>query len=201
MASAYVVTLDHVEAPSSPTVAASAQYGDNGPANGPDPEYSLVTSSAESDGRTTWNPDYQPDGSWDSGLIPVGITIVPDGSNDVISWTVNGEAALTQTVPSIGSVSAVEIVAGTQINGSAEWSDVAVSFSNGTTTDDYSASGASPSVDTTTATNPDAEQELWVIPAGTGDTTVSITGDIRFTTPPDSYPNPDDLFADVFVFT
>jgi len=200
MASAYVVTLDHVESPSSPTLAANAQYGDNGPANGPDPEFSLVTSSAESDGRTTWNPDYAPDGSWDTGSIPVTLTILPDGSNDVITWTVNGETALSQTVPSIGSVTAVEIVAGTQINGSAQWSDLAVSFSDGTTADNYSPSGASPAVDTTTATTPNAEQELWVVPAATDDTIVTVTGDIRFTTPPGSDPNPADLFADVVVY-
>ena len=200
MATAYVYTLDHIDDTGSPAVAATAEYGDNGPENGPDPEFTLLSASETSSGRTTWQAGYQPDGSWDTGEVPVSMTLTPGPNDtDIISWEVNGEEALTQDISSIGSISSVEVIAATQINGSVQWSNVNVTFSNDTTTDPY-ASGSSPSVDTTTSDNATAEQELWVEPTATNDTSVTVTGDIRFTLPPDETPNPYDLMANVQVF-
>ena len=199
MSSGYVVTLDHVESPVSPTVEADALYGDNGPGNGPEPEYVLVTASSTDSGRTTWNPDFLSDGSWDSGPVGVSMTLVPDGhGNDVITWSVNGETALTQTIPAISAIAGVEIVAGTQLNASVTWSSTSVTFSDGTSSDSYS--GSDPAVDTTTAADSAAEQELFVTPTSATNTSVTVSGNVEFTYPAGTYPNPADLFAGIYIF-
>ncbi len=204
MATGYVFTLDHVTTPiSTPAVEADALYGDNGPENGPDPEYALVTSSETDTGRTTWNPEFNEDGSWDSGQVPVAMTLSPDGhGNDILTWTVNGETALIQTIPQLTTLSGVEIVAGTQLNASVAWSDLNVSFSDGTTTDAYSGSTASnPAVDTTTSSTATAEQELFVVPTTSSNTTLTISGNVDLAYPAGTYPGPNDLFASIYVYS
>ena len=201
MATATVFAMQSVDIPPDYVAAGTAEYGDNGPDNGSDPEFTALSQTDASAGRTTWNSNYQPDGSWDTGAVPVRLTFAPDGhGNDVVTWTVNGETPVSVTVPAV-TLRAVEVVAGTQTNASVQWSDLNVTFAQGSTSDSYDAtSSTDPAVDTTTASDTTAESGVVVTPDASDDTSVTVTGDIRFTLPPGSYPNPGDLFADVVIY-
>ena len=177
-----------------------AEYGDNGPDNGPDPELSLLAPGTGTAGRTTYNPTDNPDGSWTAGQIAVAMTFRPDGQgNDVVKWYVNGADALTLTIPAV-QIRSVDVVAATQTNATVQWSDVHIVFSSGADYQDtYDTGSGGPGVDTYTSSDPNAASDLNVEPDQLTDTEVDVTGTLLFATPAGCYPNPNDLLAEVFV--
>lgn len=200
MASAiYFTFTNSVAPPPSPTVAtALAQYGDNGSGNGPDPEFEVTTPAATSAGRTTWQANNAADGSWDTGEVPVGFYIGPYGQGtDIVTFTVNGETPVSEVIPAPTSIIGVDVNAGTQTNGSVQWSDLNIVFSNESSNETWTGTG--PAVDTTAAANPLSESDVTVNPDMTNADGIYLSGNVRMTLPPNSYPNPDDLFADIYV--
>jgi hypothetical protein len=200
MATAIMVSYENIISTPTPTVQGVAEYGDNGPANGPDPEYTLLLPSTTDTGRTTWNPVYNENGSWWSGEEPIELSIVPDGQgNDVIQFSVNGETALSETVPSIGNISSIDILAGVQTNAMAAWGDLDITFTNGSSTDEIT--GENPGVDTTTSDTATAEQVLTVTPDASNNTGLTLMGGIFFSYPAGTDPGPSDLFGAINIYT
>ncbi len=200
MVSAVYVTLNQVEAPDDQAAYGGTQYGDNGPANGPDPETVVVSGSSTESGRNVWTSG----SDTQSGLVPVQLAVSPGPNNsDVIQFTVLGSTpeTISVTVPAIGQISTVEFVAGTQTNAAVQWSNLSVVFgSGGATTDTYN-TGTGPAVDTQDADNPDAQEELWINSSNTTNDSVTAYGEVQYTVPSGTYPDVNDLFGDVIIYS
>ena len=178
-------------------VQADMTWGDNGPANGGDPELWVGDpSGGGSSGRTVWAGDAEPDGSTDTGWVPVELD-VGAGSGDTLS--VGGAFSdVAYTGQSYGDISEIFVEASVDLNAAVRWSDLHVDFKlGGAIVDTYSASSG-PSVDTTTSSTLSATEVRRIVPASRADSAV-ITGMVRMSFDAGTYPGPSDLLAAVLV--
>lgn len=179
------------------SVYAEMRAGSNGDTNG-DPEQILSTSSTGNAGRFVWDST-DSDGGFNAISIPVLVDINLRTGADTLSMG-DGSAPVTLSGPSGKTVNFLELVAGTQVNAKVAWSNVQVSFyKNGTLQETASVSGG-PSIDTTSSDAPTGEQIATVQPADTDDDEIIVTGSITMVCPDFTYPNPQDIFAQAFVF-
>ncbi len=202
MASAIYVEFDPCPpAPTGYSVYASAQYGDDGPGNGPDPEVDVGNGDGGSYGRDTWDaPPLESDGSFNSGWLPTQLVVNPGDASDAVQWDVAGDNpdTLDCAGSSSGPITSVELVAGVQTTATAEFGEVTIEFlKNGTVEDTWTGDG--PSVTTSDPAAPSAEQDVVVTPGVADANSVIVRGNIHFAAPAGVYPGPNDMYAEVFV--
>jgi hypothetical protein len=86
------------------------------------------------------------------------------------------------------------------LNGSVSWSGLTINFMNDGSVVDSWSSTEGVDVDTSTAANPVAGQQITVTPTASEPiTSVEITGSIELTATAGTYPGAEDLFSDIFI--
>jgi hypothetical protein len=172
----------------------SMSVGSNGDPNG-DPTMTAGDDQGEEVwGYQVWDSDTS-DG-FDTGNVPVDFTGDTSGNE---SLTVGSSGPLTYAGDSFGSISSVQLQAGVQIPASASWSNVVVSFYNGSQLLETDCVASGPSVNTiNTPSTPAAEQVLTVIPTAQNATSVSVSGNMRMTSP-NGNPGSADMFCNIFI--
>jgi hypothetical protein len=186
-----------VDAPSGFSAYAEMRAGSNGDPYGA-PEAVLGTSGSVNAGHYAWDGS-DTNGGFDAENIPVTIDINLRTGADSISIN-NGATEVSFSGPSGQTINYVELNAGTAVNAQVAWSDVQVAFyKSGTLQETASVSGG-PAVDTTSSDSPAEEQIATVTPAASNDDEAVITGYISMVCPDFTYPNPEDMFAQTFVF-
>jgi len=196
--------VNYTTIPSPPTacIFAEMRYGSNGSTSGAAELLLGNNGSDASIGRITW--DGADSGSFDSGEVAFGL-VIPAGGGSPNQDSLAVFGAVTNPVnyglATYGTIIAVVIEAGVQINAAVAVTGLSVQFYKaGTQTDTYNlASG--PAVDTTTAPNPVAAQVLTITPGHSDNDSVQILGSIQLTAPDGTFPGADDLFVQIFIQT
>ena len=205
MTDGYFFDMNGLGQPAGYSIRAVAQFGDND--GGGDAELLLGGTSWASyvAGQTTWNPDTNADGSWDSGWVPVQLTLAAGGGADGVDFSVAGSApgTITDSGEAYGEISSVTLIAAAQAQGTFQWSNVLVEFGNASGVIDTYNRAAGPSVDTRAMdpNNASAEAGLNVNSNLSGITTVTVLGNVRMTSPNGPYLNTADLFGEVLIYT
>jgi hypothetical protein len=201
MASSSTTTYTSIPTPPTSCVYAEMRYGSNGSIGSP-PELTLGhNGGSTTTGRITWDVS---DNTFDSGQVDFILTI-PPGGGSLHADTLSVANAITNPISysqtTYGAISAVQIEAGVQINAAAAFSDLIVQFyKNGSLIETFTQS-AGPSVDTSTASDPVAAQVLIVTPTNSDNDKVVITGKVQLQAPDGTFPDVDDIFAQIFVQT
>jgi len=169
--------------------------GDNGSGNA-DPTYSLLNSAGDMNGDYyTW--DNNTSDGFDTGNVQVAFGASSSG----------GASLSTDSSPSTGlssacfnTVGSVDIIAGVQIPGEAQWSNINIAFLRNGVTEETLSIGSGPHVDTrATPNSPNQEQILVATPSHTDCNQVKVSGTIRMNTNPGVIPGPSDIFCDVAI--
>lgn len=197
----YYTLLDPTDFISNPVnylLYAAARYGTNGDFY-PAPEMGCGGPGQEDEAsmRRTWDPDLS-DG-FDSGYVSMSLDA--DLGDGIATWGVNGDldGPVTYSFAPGDTVASVRITAGTQVPGTAEWSDLTITFYDQDVQQDSITIADGPSVDTTQSTGGVGEQILVVTPDSTLYDRVSVSGTFRMTHAPDVYPAPSDLFGQIYI--
>jgi hypothetical protein len=185
------------DAPSGYSLYANVRAGSNGDPGG-DPEKILGTSSSANAGRFTWDPA-DSSGGFDAENIPVTITMnLATGADSILLGTT--PVPLTFPGPTGGTINHLELTAGTAVNAQVAWSNVHVAFYRSASLQETVSVPGGPSIDTTDSDNPTGEQTATVTPTASNDDEAIITGNITMVCPDYTYPNPEDMFAQAFLF-
>jgi hypothetical protein len=181
------------------TLVGEAQVGGNG--SGDPPEFDITDVNGNGvDGSVCWDDDLS-DG-FDSDWVPAVLDVEPSG--DGITWTitVDGPQALTYSGITYGTIVAVGFRAAVQTSASSAWRQVSVQFyQSGSLTDSYSLR-AGPQINLHGSSLPAAgEQILTITPNANTNDKVIVSGQFRFTNASTSPPDPEDMFAQIFVQT
>jgi len=181
------------------TFVAEAQVGGNG--SGDPPEFDISDMDDDGvDGSVCWDEDLS-DG-FDSGWVPAVLDAEPGGGGITWTITVGGPQPLTYSGFSYGSMLGVAIRAAVQTSAMSAWRQISVQFfKSGALTDSYSLRSG-PQVNLHGASLPVAgEQILTVAPIADTNDKVIVSGQFRFTNASTSPPDPEDMFAQIFVQT
>jgi hypothetical protein len=198
MITASFISDDYVSNVGTYAAYAEARYGANGDFYG-DPELIAANGSDYSTGRTCWDSMSSWDEGFDSDWTVSQLWV--DSSGDV-TWDVNGSDDTETATTGLGydHIQAVDIRSMTSVAGAVQWRNLTVTFYKaGVVTDQYTA-GAGPSVDTSTASSPFAEQTLHVASSRTDNDMVVVSGQFRLSHVPGVYPSSSDLAAQIFVY-
>ena len=152
--------------------------------------------------RDAWDPSYDYGGAFDSGWVPTELQVNAGGGSAGVLWSVSGDTTgtLDYTGQACGVITGVDLVAGAQTTGTAEFGEVTIDFlKNGVVEDSWTGQG--PSATSTDPSSPFAEQDLFVRPSVNDATAVTVSGNVRMTTPAGVFPGPADLYTNVFVNT
>jgi len=176
---------------------ADMRAGSNGDPWG-EPEEVLGTNDTANTGRFIWDST-DDNGGFDAENIPFSEDL---NLNTGTSTLLLGDSAVpvTYSGPSGETIDYLEMAAGTQVNAQVAFSNVQIGFyKNGALQETASVPGG-PAIDTTSSDCPTGEQIASIKPAGTTDDEAIVTGDITMVCPDGTYPNPEDMFAQTFVF-
>ena len=174
-----------------------ARAGSNGDPYG-EPAGVLASETNANTEQVNWY-DFDSDG----GLYTANVAVKLDANlaTGQDTWSIAGgtDDPVTLAGPSGETVDYVELVAGTQVGARVAWSNVQVQFLQGGQVQETVAVGNGPTVDTR-STGGTAEQVETIQPAGSSDDEAIVTGNIKMLCPDGTYPGPDDMFAQAFVF-
>lgn len=190
-----------IQPPPSACIYAEMRYGSNG-SDGGAPELLIGNNGSDATaGRITWD---ESTGAFNSGRVAFGFTIPPGGgSANQDSLAVNGAVTdpLYYSLKTYGAMRAVLVIAGVQTNASAAFTNLVVQYYKGGTLIEAFDLAAGPSVDTTSASSPVAEQVLTVTPNNSDNDEVFVGGSFQMTAPNGTFPDVDDIFGQIFVQT
>lgn len=201
MASGYVTDMNGLSAPVDYTAQAIMQFGDNDSSGYAELLLGGNGSANYSSGQLTWNPDSETDGSWDSGWVPIELTVYPGGGTNGVQFAVQGASpgTLVDSNETYGNILAVELTADAQAEGSFQFSNVHITFSDASNATDTYTADSGPSVDD--ATGDAMEEQLLVTPSISNATKVQINAQVRMTSPNGPYLNVNDLFGRILIYT
>ena len=181
------------------SLGAQLQYGDNGPANGGDPELYLGDSSGDgSDGRNQWFSSTADDGESDSGYVPVELTVGPTASQLAV-----GASPDTPTYSGLGGTDIGDVIleAHVGVNAAVQWSDIKITFRyDGQVVDSYAAD-VGPGVDTRDTDGSATDTTgLEVVPQHPANS-VTVDASLQFILAAGTYPGPTDVMGAILVTT
>jgi hypothetical protein len=184
-------------APTGFSAYAELRAGSNGDPYGA-PEEVLGTVNNANAGRFTWDGT-DDNGGFDAENVPVSVDInLKTGADTLLLGSV--PIPLTFPGPSGQTINYIEMTAGTDLNAQVAWSNVQVAFYKQGVLQETASVPGGPAVDTTTSDDPTEEQLATIQPAASDDDEAIITGSLNMVCPDFTYPNPEDMFAQVFVF-
>jgi hypothetical protein len=162
------------------------------------PELHAGSSSSDSVGtQATWDDDLE-DG-FDTGYVAVGFDANLSAGTATVTADTDSPATTTYSGATGGSIGSVQIRAGAQLAGNVKWSQLSITFWQGTQQGEALTIGSGPQIDTTESSSGTGEQVLVVTPESGAYDHVTITGVLRMEAPVGSYPAYSDLFAQILI--
>jgi hypothetical protein len=175
-----------------------ARAGQNGDPYGV-PEAVLANPTNAATERVQWY-DADSSGGLLTGTVPVTLDV--NLATGIDTWSVAGGTENPVTLsggPTGQTIADVELAAGVQVGAKVSWSNVTIEFLQAGVVQETVNVGNGPSVDTRSS-GLTSEQIEEIIPASSTDDEVIITGNIKMLAPDGTYPGPDDMFAQAYVF-
>jgi hypothetical protein len=175
---------------------ASLMVGSNGQTYG-DPTFAIGDDQGEEAwGYRVW--DNTPlNGAFDSGLVSFQFAGQSTGDESI---SVGNGSPVTYSGDSFGTIKSVQLQAGVLIPAEAKFSDLTVKFYSGNSLAEQDSISVGPDANTIqTPATPEAEQVMTISPPNSNCDKVVISGNIRLTAPPGSYPGTNDMFCNIFI--